>query len=303
MRLPPLNTLRFFEAAARHGNLSRAADELCVTQSAVSRQIRQLEDALGVILFDRRNRTVFLTTEGKQLQNTCNEIFEKLYETVSCLGMNNLSSPLVVSCEPTIMMRWLIPRLPEFHSCHPEIQIHLFAAGGPIDFAKSHVDMALRRDDFTWEQELHTVHVGDELVGPVTTPYSDDEQTSYRSRHMLHALTRPDAWKQWMKKTGKVIANEEQCHSFEHFYIMLEAASAGLGIGISSLYMAERELDHGRLIAPEGFIPDGSAYYMLSPMPFEADPRKTAFTRWLCHMFQESRKKYGSLNDKLEYSL
>ena len=128
MALPPLNTLRVFEAAARHGSFVRAAQELHVTHGAVSRQIRQLEASLGVDLFERRNRAVFLTPAGDQLHAAATDAFEILTDSIDRIARRAMSSTLVVSCEPTLAMRWLIPRLSRFQARHPAIQVHLFAA-------------------------------------------------------------------------------------------------------------------------------------------------------------------------------
>jgi DNA-binding transcriptional LysR family regulator len=289
MRLPPLNTLRFFEAAARHGSLSKAAVELCVTQSAVSRQIIQLEQAVGMPLFERRNRSIFLTSEGRKLFITCSEVFQALQDTVSSMGVRDMAEPLVVSCEPTIMMRWLIPRLSDFHQQSPEIQIHLFAAGGPIDFSQGHVDLALRRDDFSWPETLYTSRMGQELVGPVLKSEEEDKWKTSKPLHVLHTRTRPEAWHQWVSKTGNVM-NASKETWFEHFYIMLEAVEAGMGVGLTSLYMVERDLQSGQLSAPEGFIADQSTYHLLSSEPFESDPRKKIFMSWLTTQFSITEK-------------
>lgn len=127
-RLPSLNSVRVFEAAARHGSFVKAADELCVTHGAVSRQIKQLEASLGLALFERRNRAVFLTRAGLQLHEVCRDVMQRLEDGLRQLHKSVAERPLVVSCEPTVAMRWLIPRLGRFHASHPEVQL-LYAAG------------------------------------------------------------------------------------------------------------------------------------------------------------------------------
>ncbi|CAI3787100.1 Glycine cleavage system transcriptional activator [Pseudomonas sp. MM227] len=134
MSLPPLASFRFFNAAAQNQSFMKAAEQLHVTHGAVSRQIRSLEDALGVELFDRRNRAVFLNHAGRLLHDVTQPMFEQLEQAVRQVQQKAREDTLVVSCEPTIAMKWLIPRLPAFHQAHPQIQIQLLAAGGPIDF-------------------------------------------------------------------------------------------------------------------------------------------------------------------------
>ena len=126
-----LGTLRFFEAAARLGSFVQAAAELHVTHGAVSRQIRLLETSLGTPLFERRNRGVFLTPAGAQLRDAVQLAFERLDAALEAVRQPVRQGPLVVSCEPTIAMKWLIPRLGDFYQRHPEVQLHLFASGGP----------------------------------------------------------------------------------------------------------------------------------------------------------------------------
>lgn len=130
MRLPPLNTLRIFDVAARTLSFVKAAEELHVTHGAVSRQIRQLEEALGVELFQRRNRAVFLTDAGLALQAATSAAFAQLITAIGKLQSDEAGNVIVVSCEPTIAMKWLIPRLPRFQQAYPELQVHLYAAGG-----------------------------------------------------------------------------------------------------------------------------------------------------------------------------
>ncbi|ARQ61923.1 LysR family transcriptional regulator protein (plasmid) [Rhizobium sp. Kim5] len=137
-RFPSLSALRVFESAARHLNFGRAGDELFVTHSAVSKQIRLLEEDLGVALFERRNRAVFLTDPGRRLLVTMSEVFRQISDCCEEIKGGG-SAPLVLSCEPTFTQRWLIPRLPQFNALHPDIEVHVLAAGGPVSFDRSHI--------------------------------------------------------------------------------------------------------------------------------------------------------------------
>ncbi|MDN0082605.1 LysR substrate-binding domain-containing protein [Crenobacter sp. SG2305] len=287
VRLPPLNNLRVFEAAARYQSFVKAAAELHVTHGAVSRQIAQLEEQLGVMLFERRNRAVFLTREGLQLQEACAPALASLAEAVERLRHPPADAPLVVSCEPTIAMRWLIPRLGRFQQRHPAIPIHLFAASGALDFATSRVDLALRRDDFPCDATLYSAPLGYEWVGPVCSATLAERLAKGNAPMRLHTQSRPDAWTHWQQLSAQHLAcGGEQ--RFEHFYLCLQAAGAGLGLAIGSLYMAVDELADGRLVAPFGFVPDGSRYLLLSPSPIDADPRRVALRDWLIEEFDAS---------------
>ena len=278
MALPPLNTLRVFEAAARHASFVRAAQELHVTHGAVSRQIRLLEESLGVPLFERRNRAVFLTPAGEQLRAAAADAFSILTDSIDRIARRATSSALVVSCEPTLAMRWLIPRLSRFQARHPAIQVHLFAAGGPIDFARTGVDVALRRNDFAWPEHLCAEPICEEWIGPVHAPQAD----AAARRRLLHTATRPDAWQTWRRVSESPRPRGRSPEArFEHFYLSLQAAAAGQGTAIASKLMAGDDLAEGRLVAQEGFRRDGSAYYLLASTPIQPDTAAGAWLAWL----------------------
>ncbi|GAB3625304.1 LysR family transcriptional regulator [Pandoraea terrae] len=291
LRHLPLGALFVFDTAAAELSFARAADRLFVTQGAVSRQIRTLEDALGVTLFERRNRAVFLTLAGAQLHATTRQMFDQLAGTVARLRPAAQPSPLVVSCEPTLAMRWLIPRLGGFYRLHPEIALHLHTAGGPLDLAAAGVDIAIRRNDFFWGHALLVAPIGDEWVGPIRAVPGTGAQTGAAAPRLLHTRTRAKAWADWRR--AAVIAGLAKARAdhydtgagaqqtFEHFYLSLQAAGAGLGVAIGSVYMVADELAAGRIDAPEGFVRDGSSYVALSVTPFDADPARAALLGWL----------------------
>lgn len=282
-RMPSLNSLRVFEVAARYGSFVKAADELCVTHGAVSRQIKQLEASLGITLFERRNRAVFLTQQGEALQKLCHAALQELETGIRQLVAEIHKPPLVLSCEPTLAMRWLIPRLPAFYAAHPDIQLLLYTAGGKIDFVSSRVDVALRRNDFDWGAGCFADLVGHEWVGPVCVP----DQASHPAR-LLHSSSRPKAWEQWLADSGQVDLAGIPSASYEHFYLSLQAASAGLGMAIASIYMVEEETRQQRLVCPYGFVEDGSSYVLLSAKPLADDDRQVRLLGWLREMFAQT---------------
>lgn len=279
-KLPPLNAFKVFEAAARHQSFVKAGEELFVTHGAVSRQVKQLESALGVALFERRNRAVFLTPQGHTLLIACQEMLRNLSAALDDIRAHDKASlPLVLSCEPTIAIRWLVPRLPDFRARYPQHEIHLLTAGGRVDFVREHVDLALRRNDFHWGTQCHAEPVATEMVGPVCTPALWKKISNGTPVRLLHARTRADAWKQWSALSGQIFASNGAEH-YEHFYLSLQAASSGMGVAIASQFMVESELQDGRLVAPFGFIADGSEYVVLSPSPVDQDARCVALLEW-----------------------
>ena len=279
-KLPPLNAFKVFEAAARHQSFMKAGQELCVTHGAVSRQVKQLESALGVGLFERRNRAVFLTPQGHTLLAACQEMLRNLSEAIEGMrAQDKAQLPLVLSCEPTIAIRWLVPRLPDFRARYPQYEIHLLTAGGRVDFVRSHVDVALRRNDFHWGKQCHAEPVAAEIVGPVCTPEVWNKISNGIPVRLLHARTRADAWSQWSALSNQKIASDGAEH-YEHFYLSLQAASSGMGVAIASAFMVESDLQEGRLVAPCGFIADGSEYVVLSPSLGHHDARHIALLDW-----------------------
>ncbi len=279
MKSPSLASFRFFEAAAQTGSFVKAAESLHVTHGAVSRQVRLLEESLGVELFERRSRAIFLNAAGRSLHAVTHSVFEQLEGAVYRLQQMAQGETLVVSCEPTIAMKWLIPRLPGFHKKNPDIHIHLVAAGGPIDFSRSGVDVALRRDDFHWSPETYAVKICDEWVGPV----SRNEKAAGASldgAKLLYSGTRPKAWSAWQRSAGVSLKGSSRV-DYEHFYLCVQAAVSGLGVAMASFLMVQDELHNGQLHAPYGFLRDGSAYYLLSPQPLEQSDKHARFQEWL----------------------
>ncbi|HGN1705098.1 TPA: LysR family transcriptional regulator [Providencia rettgeri] len=279
MKLPPLNTLRFFDAAAKAGSFVKAAEQLNVTHSAISRQIRLLEEQLGVELFERRNRAVFLTSEGQLLLQTTRSIFEQLQESVEKIKANMSSNVVSLSCEPTIAMKWLIPRLTGFYQQYPYITVQLVAAGGAIDFAKTNVDLAFRRNDFKWPDHIHAVKVCAEHMGVVVKPELGVGD-NFSQLPLLSTISRPTAWQAW-QSSKQVDLSKNKVIVYEHFYLCIQAALAGQGIALASFFMVEDEVQSKQLYAPYGFISDGSAYFLLSPKPVSANSAVDIFTHWL----------------------
>lgn len=287
-----MSALKYFYFVAYYGNMSRAADKLCVTHGAVSKQIKKLESHLGIELFAKQGRALVLTAEGDRLFKTCQPLFAELESILTQLTEQKQLS-LVVSCEPTIAMKWLIPRSAKFKAIYG-IDMVLLAAGGSVDFTKQRIDVAIRRDDFDWPDSLFGYYLADEQIGMVQ---------SYQCQNTirLHTHTRPNAWQDWLKlqlcpdsgqgfkkKSKKDLESEKigqgqvnEAVYFEHFYLSLQAANAGLGQAIASRLMVQDDIDQQVLNAPLGFLPDGSKYYLLSESPIESNENKASFLKWL----------------------
>lgn len=286
VRLPSLAGLRCFEVAARTENFSRAADELHLTHGAVSRAIRGIEDELGVPLFERRSRRVFLTTAGRTLADAVSQGFGLIHEAVRELRAPSPDGPLVVSCEPTLLMRWLIPRWPDFQARHPDIPVHLVAGGGPLRLGDG-IDLAIRRNDFAWPASWHATPLFAERVGPVCHPAGVDRFFRQRGKRAVRAgaprlrtMTRPNAWATWAARAGHTLDDAPE-QAFEHFYFSLQAAVAGLGVAIGPWHMVCDDLASGVLSAPLGFVEDGSGYSLLAPRESSAQSPQGQLLSWL----------------------
>ncbi|WP_049208073.1 LysR family transcriptional regulator [Serratia marcescens] len=283
----PLGGLRCFEAAARLESFTQAAQGLNLTHGAVSRAVRALEEELGVALFERRHRRVLLTAAGRKLFQATQQAFGILDYTALELRQQALDAPLVLSCEPTLLMRWLIPRLPAFQQAHPDINLQLVAGGGPFSFHDG-ITAAIRRNDFDWGKEVHSLALLSEKVGPVCQPgalarmtIAEGSLLSLRpGAKLLHAATRPDAWWHWAQQQGMALVGHPE-QRFDHFYFSLQAAVAGLGIAMGPWLQVRDDLAAGLLSAPFGFMPDGSGYYLLSPQPIVPGSALARLAEWL----------------------
>lgn len=286
IRLPSLNALRAFETAARHTTLAQAAEELHVTHGAVSRQIRLLEEELGEPLFLREGRSKTLNPRGRVLAGRLNEIFEDLTHSIEDFRREGVAQPLSVSCEPTLCLKMLIRCLGDLKN-ETGLDVKIFAAGGPVDFERDRIDLAIRRDDFSISDEIHVYPLADEAVGPVLSPllFRDHQLSGFKQLPQLHSITRGDAWQSWFRRTGsKGFRSKKEI--FEHFYLALEAAQAGQGVAMASVYMAATDIMAGLLVAPRRFVADGTHYICLSPMPFDQDQRREIFASWIAKRMQ-----------------
>lgn len=281
--LPPLNTLLPFEATVRHASMTAAAQELHVTHGAVSRQIQNLERSLGTSLFERQTRSLRPTPQARQLAAVVRDALDQIDAAAGQIAHRTPHGPLTLSCEPTLLMRWLIPRLPDLAVDVPDVAVHLSAGGGPVFFERDDIDLAIRRDDFPFPEGTSRTRLFAERIGPVCRPDLAPRLTGaggVSQAALLHTGTRPQAWDDWRRITGmKAEPASEQ--TLEHFYLTLQAAAAGVGIAIAPYAVARDDLERGQLVAPFGFVPDGTSYHLLSRRSPEQDERVRRLTAWL----------------------
>lgn len=276
----PLNALRAFEATMRHGQMTLAAEELGVTYGAISRQVRGLEETLGVSLFDGPRNKLTPSQAARDLQPALQDAFDQIETSVLRVQRRDKRT-LDLSCLSTFAMRWLIPRLFDFREAHPGIDVRMTADDAPVDFARDRFDVAIRVGPGPWDGANVTELLADE-VGPVLSPTLLEPSGSIMWENLsalplLHTRTRPAAWAEWCSATGNPILSGGQ--ELEHFYFMLEAATAGLGVAIAPEVLVRDDLAAGRLFAPFGFRSSGQQYVALTPENPSAEAM--AFTAWL----------------------
>lgn len=283
----PLAAFRCFEAAARLESFTLAADELGLTHGAVSRAVKSVEDHVGMLLFDRRNRRVYLTDAGRTLSETISVSFSSIRATVRELRRRSSKGTIVLSCESTLLMRWLIPALPEFHAEHPDISLQLVAASEILAFEREGADVAIRRGQSGWLDDMSVVPFMEEWLGPVCSPRFAARQglpetgtSGLSGSALLQARTNLSAWAQWAQLAGSTPQNTAS-EIFDHPYLTLQAAASGLGIAIGSHATVKHDLESGVLVAPFGFYRDVSNYNLLIPARIADEPRICALSSWL----------------------
>ena len=234
-----LNSLKFFYYVARYDSVTIAAEKLFVTQGAVSKQLKNLEEALGRRLFIRDGKKLQLTGDGLTLFDCCEQVFPQIDQCLVQMAKEkkNEKKALILSCEPTIAMKWLIPRLVQFKLRYPEIDISLLTAGGEADFKVQNIDLALRRNDFDWGKAIYSEKMADEHMVCV----SRHKHLAPMSQLFISS-SRPKIWTQF-KDAYKAQFKHFQRVALEHFYLCIEASLAGLGATVVSAYMVEKELD------------------------------------------------------------
>ena len=261
--IPSLDDLRAFETVARTGSVRLAADALALTHGAVSRRIAKLSGALGIKLLEPDGRGVRLTVAGERLAKATGEGFAIITDALAELRHEAATPPLVISCERSVAIRWLIPRLSSFQDAHPEVDLHLSVGGGALDFARDRVGIALRRLDFPLNPRWSVETLLREEVGPVMPPdFADRFQAG--DYIALASRTRPDAWTQWLDR-HPAAPRPAETRFMDHHFLMVEAAATGLGVAICPKVLAVDDLERGRLIAPCGFSEDGTAYGLIKP--------------------------------------
>ena len=290
-RLPPLNALRAFEAAARHLNFSRAADELSVTPGAVSQQIQNLEDYVGAALFKRTPKGLLLTDAAQTALPALREAFDRLAEAASLLTAAVDGRRLTLTAPPSFAAKWLVPRLGAFEQAHPLVDVWLSAAIELVDLAAGEVDVAIRYGAGRYPG-LEVRRLFSEAVIPVVSPEHLAAQPLTKpadlANHILLHDGSPDFddscpdWSMWLAARGLKNIDGMRGPRFNQSSLVIEAAVNGRGVALAKRTLAQADLEAGRLVAPLQIATAVDfAYYLVHPKAKGRLPQVKAFVSWI----------------------
>jgi len=287
-RLPSLNGLRAFEAAARHLSFTQAAAELNVTQTAISHQIRRLELELGAALFIRRNRTLALTPVGAEYLPAIRAAFQDLRLATERLRGRGADRVLTVSTLASFAAKWLLPRLAEFQERHPAIDVRITTSTELVDFRRDNVDAAIRYGRGRWPGVEATWLMADELF-PVcspallTGPHPLRAPADLAHHVLLHTSGYTDDWRLWLTAAGQ--GSELAARpglTFDLSLMTVQAAIDGMGVAIGRTSYVKDDIDKGRLVVPfETVLPADAGFYLVAPAPAAGSAKLAAFADWI----------------------
>ncbi|MCW7762494.1 transcriptional regulator GcvA [Photorhabdus luminescens] len=303
-RLPPLNALRVFDAAARHLSFTKAAEELFVTQAAVSHQMKSLEDFLGLKLFRRRNRSLLLTEEGQSYYLDIKEIFTAINEATRKLQARSAKGALTVSLSPSFAIQWLVPRLSSFNLAYPGIDVRIQAVDREEDKLADDVDVAIFYGRGNWPG-LRTDRLYAEYLLPVCSPSLLTGENPLKTpadlaRHMLlHDSSRRD-WQAYVRQLDmQSQINVQQGPIFSHSAMVIQAAVHGQGIALANNVMARTEIDAGRLVCPfNDVLVSKNAFYLVCHDSQAELGKIAAFRQWVLAQAASEQEKLGFITNE-----
>jgi LysR family glycine cleavage system transcriptional activator len=299
-RLPPLNALKAFEAAARHASFTRAAEELCVTQGAVSHQVKALEAVLGLPLFRREPRGLALTEAGRAYLEVVRDAFDRIAAGTERVLGRHAAGALTVSASPNFAAKWLVHRLGRFAAAHPGLDLRLGAVDRHVDFAKDDVDVAVRRGEGDWPG-LHATRLCAEALFPVCNPGMLRGRPTLRSpadlrRHVLLHVDDRREWMAWLAEARVDGVDLGRGPVFDHASLAVDAAASGQGVALGRTTLVAGDLLAGRLACPFGpVLAMQAAYWVVCPKAAAARPKVAAFRAWITAEAEEEARRLMDL--------
>ena len=300
-RLPPLNALRVFDSAARHLSFTKAAEELFVTQAAVSHQIKTLEEFLGLKLFRRRNRSLLLTEEGQSYYLDIKEIFSSINEATRKLLARSAKGALTVSLSPSFAIQWLVPRLSGFNQAYPGIDVRIQAVDREEDKLADDVDVAIFYGRGNWTG-LRTDRLYAEYLIPVCAPslLTGEKPLKTPSDLIYHTLLHDTSRRDWQAYVRQLeIQNQinvQQGPIFSHSSMVIQAAVHGQGVALVNNVMARSEIESARLVRPfPDVLVSKNAFYLVCQDSQAELGKIAAFRQWILSQAANEQEKLGLL--------
>lgn len=291
MKRLPYSALRAFEAASRHGSLSAAAKELCVTHSAVSHQVKRLESELGVSLFQRSNRGLIISEEGQALLPVLSDSFDRIAGALENIRQLGTEQALQVSCTPSFAAKWLLPRLADWYARPDSKRIHLVPTLELLDMKKDSIDLAIRCGKPPWKRLQHELLLPVRLVAVCSPDYAASRQlpgsaSDILGNDLIHADVGDnglgDEWRQWLVGCGIKCPKSLPGLSFKDPALAMQAAADGLGLAIGYLELIDRDLDAGKLLlACDECVRHPYSYYLVSDSNAAHKPLRDEFREWI----------------------
>ncbi|MBS9722129.1 LysR family transcriptional regulator [Tianweitania sp. BSSL-BM11] len=289
--LPDLGALQAFECAARHGSFTRAAEELSLTQSAVSRQVKDLERHLNTLLFERVRQRVVLSEDGKRFLPEARKLLQQSETTMlRAMASADARQTLSVATLPTFGSRWLSPRLAHFVSAHPGVVLNIGSRSAPFDFEDEEFDLAIHYGQPVWAR-ANSIYLCGETIIPVAShsllqaspqPANVMTATLLAEQPLLQLATRPKLWSQWFTMAGVDAPTAFRGHRLDQFSMIIEAAIAGMGYALLPRYLIETELRTGVLqVVVDLPLQTENSYYVVTPETKQTLPLAQQFTDWL----------------------
>lgn len=285
--LPPLNALRFFESSARHRSFAAAAKELFVTASAVSHQVKTLEENLGVMLFNRTGRQVTLTAEGEQYLTSVRHAFDEIEMATERLTAGQEGNVVKISVAPNFLTRWLMPRMSRFQALYPDIDLEINASMGLLDFDRTNTDMAIYFGNGDWDDiEVHFLRKV--TLVPVCSPrlltgrYPLKTPADLANQTLIYVSKRKWEWENWLQLSGVDFITVRHNLQMSSGQLATAAAQEGLGVALADSTLTSREINAGQLVVPFNIPLDTHrAFYLVYRKQRPLTAGMKAFKEWM----------------------
>jgi len=299
-RLPALNALKSFEAAARHESFTRAAEELCVTQGAVSHQVKALEQELGIKLFNRERQRLVITESGREYLGVVRDALDRIALGTERLMQRQSSGALTISTSPDFAAKWLVHRLGRFAETHPDIDLRVSATMHHVDFAREEVDLAVRHGEGTWT-DMHLQRLSPEQLFPVCSPKLIDGRRRLSRPGdvlkfpLLHLDAGKKDWSNWLEAAG-VVDEPPAGPVLNRASMLIDAAVDGHGIALARTTLAAGDLISGRLVRPFAVnLRLSKTYWIVCPKATAMLPKIKRARDWLLAQAADDTRRLKTL--------